>query len=347
MLLCYPYHTFNHFIDLLREAAIDPRVQSIQITLYRTATHSKVIQALLSAVRNGKQVTAMVELKARFDEEQNIDNTELLQNGGVRVVHSLEELKVHCKLLLVERREGSALRGYVYVGSGNFNEDTAPIYGDFGLLTADKHVADDARKVFDYLQNTHKHSTYKRLVVSPYFMRQQIEAAIENETHQARKGKKAYIYAKFNSLTDEKMIEKLYEASCAGVEIRLLIRGACCLQTGVPGLSERIEVHSIVDKYLEHARMMIVCNGGKPRSWIMSADLMTRNLDRRVEVGIPMHDRRIHATLEEYFEIQWRDNTKARIVAPPYENCYVRRLPDEPVHRSQTELYHYFASKNR
>ena len=347
ILLCYPYHTFNHFIDLLREAAVDPRVQSIQITLYRTASHSKVIQSLLSAVRNGKQVTAVVELKARFDEEQNIEVAEMLQNGGVKVVHSLEELKVHSKLLLVERHEGSALRGYVYVGTGNFNEDTAGIYGDFGLLTADRQTAEDARRVFDFLQNTHRHPEYKKLVVSPYYMRRQIEAVIDGEIKQAKKGKKAYIYGKFNSLTDERMVEKFYEASRAGVEVRLIVRGACCLEAGVKGLSERIEVRSIVDKYLEHARLLIARNGGRPRSWIMSADMMTRNLDRRVEVGIAIADKDIHTTLEDYFDIQWRDNTKARLIAPPYGNGYVPCGENEKSRRSQSELYDYFKGKKR
>ncbi len=347
VLLAYPYHTFNHFIDLLREAAVDPRVQSIHITLYRTAQHSKVIHALLSAAQNGKAVTAMVELKARFDEEQNIDNTDLLQQGGVKVVHSLEELKVHSKLVLIERREGNTTRGYAYVGTGNFNEDTARIYGDFGLLTTDEAVVEDARKVFDFLQNTHKHPTYNKLVVSPYYMRSKIEAIIDGEIRNARRGKKAYIHAKFNSLTDEAMVIKLYEASRAGVEVRLIIRGACCLQAGVPELSENIEVRSIVDKYLEHARLLIACNGGKAQSWIMSADLMTRNLDRRVEVGIPIRDKGIHKTLEGYFAIQWGDNTKARLIAPPYLNAYVPHTEGTPTHRSQTELYDYFETLNK
>jgi polyphosphate kinase len=347
ILLCYPYHTFKHFIDLLREAAIDPRVHSIRITLYRTAENSKVIHSLLSAARNGKQVTAVVELKARFDEEQNIEVTELLQQGGVRVVHSLEELKVHSKLLLIERSEGSATRGYVYIGTGNFNEDTTRIYGDFGLLTADQTAVEDAQKVFDFLQNTHKHYQYKKLIVSPYYMRARIEGMIAGEIKNAKKGKRAYIHAKLNSLTDEGMVEKLYEASRAGVEVKLMVRGSCCLVARQKGYSENIEVRSIVDKYLEHARLVIHCNGGKPRSWIMSADFMTRNLDRRVEVGIPVRDKAIHATLEDYFAIQWADNTKARLVVPPYANGYVSRGEDEPQHRSQTELYDYFESKSK
>ncbi len=319
LLLAYPYHTFNHLIDLLREAAIDPRVQSISITLYRTANHSKVINALLNGVKNGKRVTALVELKARFDEEQNIDTTDILQNGGVKVITSQEALKVHSKLILIERRESSGVRGYVYVGTGNFNENTSQIYSDFGLLTSNQVVASDARKVFDFLENTHNHPTFKQLLVSPYYMRGYIEELINNEIKFAKRGKKAFFKAKFNSLTDTRMIKLLYKASQAGVKIKLLVRGACCLQAGVEGLSENIVVRSIVDKYLEHARLMICCNGGKSRTFIMSADLMTRNLDRRVEVGIPINDKKIEQTLHEYFATQWHDNVKSRIIAPPSE----------------------------
>ncbi len=347
VLLCYPYHTFKHVIDMLREAAVDPRVHAIFMTLYRTAHHSKVIHTLLSAAQNGKQVTAFVELKARFDEKQNIEITEILQNGGVKVVHSLEELKVHSKLLLVERKEpgSGTIKGYLYVGTGNFNEDTTRIYGDFGLLTSDQAAVEDARRLFDFLQNTHKHPEYKKLVVSPYYMRRELESIIDNEIKNARKRRPAWICGKFNSLTDERMIEKLYEASKAGVVVKLLIRGSCCLVAGVSGMSENIEVRSIIDKYLEHARMLIACNGGRPRSWITSADLMTRNLDRRVEVGIAIRDHATHATLVDYFDLQWSDNTKARVIAPPYENLHVTRTEGESIHRCQTELYDYFKNK--
>lgn len=346
ILLCYPYHTFKHFIDMLREAAVDPRVHAIYITLYRTASHSKVINALLNAVKNGKQVTALVELKARFDEEQNMDNTDTLQNGGVRVIHSVDGLKVHSKLVLIERAEGASGRvGYVYVGTGNFNENTTNIYSDFGLFTANQTVAADARNLFEFLQNTHKHPSFKKLMVSPYYLRNQIESIIENEIKNAKKGKEAYFYGKCNSLTDEKIIALLYRASQAGVEIRLMVRGACCLQPGVKGLSNNIEVRSIVDKYLEHARLMISCNGGKPQSYIMSADLMTRNLDRRVEVGIPISDKSIHATLVDYFNIGWRDQVKARKITPPYANQYIARGRDQEPFRSQIALYEYFKNK--
>ncbi|MFI3281748.1 MAG: polyphosphate kinase 1 [Rikenellaceae bacterium] len=345
ILLAYPYHTFNHFIDLLREAAIDPMVTSVYITLYRTANHSKVISALLNAAANGKQVTALVELKARFDEEQNIDNTETLQRGGVKVITSQEMLKVHSKLVLIERREGNATRGYAYIGTGNFNENTSGIYSDFGLLTSNQTIAADALKVFDFLENTHKHPSCKQLIVSPYYMRGKIESIIEREIEQAERGKKAYFYGKFNALTDIDMIKLLYKASRKGVKIKLMVRGACCLNAGVKGLSENIEVRSIVDKYLEHARLIICHNAGKPQSYILSADLMTRNLNRRVEVGTPILSKEIHTTLTEYFKIEWHDNVKARLVAPPYHNGYIVN-EKEPL-RSQDELYTFFEKKNQ
>ncbi len=346
ILLCYPYHSFQPFIDMLREAAVDPMVHSISITLYRTANHSKVINALINAVKNGKQVTAMVELKARFDEEQNIINTKFLQDGGVKVIHSPDSIKVHSKLVIIERSEGAnPSKGYVYVGTGNFNENTAGLYSDFGLLTSNDQVAEDARKLFDHLLNVHKHYNFKQLVVSPYNMRNYLTELIDNEIRYAKRGKKAYFYGKFNSLTDVKLINHLYKASEAGVKIRLVVRGACCLQAGINGLSENIEVRSVVDKYLEHARLIICHNGGKSISYISSADIMTRNLNRRIEVGINILSADIHQTLVDYFEIQWRDNVKSRLIAYPYDNTYVSRLDGEEEHRSQVELYEYFADK--
>ncbi len=343
ILLAYPYHTFTHFIDMLREAAIDPMVQSISITLYRTASHSKVINALLNAVKNGKQVNVLVELKARFDEERNIDNTDTLQQGGVKVIPTQALLKVHSKLVLIERREGNAIRGYTYVGTGNFNEKTATIYSDFGVLTANQIVANDARKVFNFLENNHLHPNCKQLMVTPYNMRERIEDLLQVEIRNAKRGKKARFYGKFNSLTDVKMIELLYRASQAGVKIKLLIRGACCLQAGVKGLSENIEVRSIVDKFLEHARVMIFAGGGKSQTYILSADLMTRNLDRRVEVGIPICNATIEKSIKDYFDIQWSDNVKSREVKTPYENRYITNK-EQPC-RSQDELYNYFEGK--
>ncbi len=343
ILLCYPYQTFNHFIDLLREAAVDPKVQSIYISLYREALHSKVVNALVNAAKNGKHVIALVELKARFDEEQNLEYTTILQRGGVKVIHSPDELKVHSKLILIERNEGTKeSRGYVYVGTGNFNEDTTNIYSDFGFFTSSPVIAEDARKLFDFLQNPHKHYPFKKLMVSPFYMRKQIENLIENEIRNSKKGLNSYFYGKFNSLTDEKLIKLLYKASKYGVKIRLIVRSACCLQAGINGLSENIEVRSIIDKYLEHARMIITCNNDDPQHYIMSADIMTRNLDRRVEVGVIIDDQSIKDTLTQYFNIEWNDNVKSRLVEPPYENKYVRHTDEKFPYRSQVELYKYF-----
>jgi len=339
--LNYPYHTFNHVIDFLREAAIDPKVKNIYITLYRTAENSKVINALINAVKNGKQVVVMEELMARFDEEQNVENSDRMQKAGITVIHGLKGIKVHSKLILVERKEKNTLKGYVYVGTGNFNEVTATLYGDFGIFTYNQEIATDAKYVFDFLLNPHKHFTWKHLLVSPYFMRNRFEKMIENEIQNARKGKKAYIYAKMNSLTDLQMIKLLYKASQNGVTIRLIIRGACCLQPQVKGLSENIEAISIVDSYLEHARMFITHNAGNEQIYIMSADWMTRNLDRRIEVGIPIYDKKIRNTLKEVFDIQWADNVKARDLSNIDENIYRKTDSKKPC-RSQMELFSYY-----
>ena len=346
ILLNYPYHTFHHFIQFLSEAAIDQKVESIFITLYRTAERSKVLNALINAAKNGKKVTVLIELMARFDEEQNMESVALLQKEGVKILLGIEGVKVHSKLVLVERRERSQTRGYVYVGTGNFNEKTTQIYSDFGLFTANPQVAEDAKAVFDFLENTHRKFTCKQLVVSPYFMRSRFERDIAKEIELAKKGKKAYIYAKFNSLTDEKMIKLLYRASRAGVKIKLIIRGACCLVPQLKGVSDNIEVISIVDKYLEHARMVIFGNGGDEKTYILSADWMTRNLDRRVEVGIPILDKSIQKTLKDVFKIQWSDNVKARVTDINGVNSYVQDGSDLKI-RSQVELYNYYLENNQ
>ncbi|MFV0419352.1 MAG: polyphosphate kinase 1 [Dysgonomonas sp.] len=337
VLLNFPYHTFNHFIDFLREAAIDPKVESIYITLYRTAEKSKVINALINAAKNGKKVVVLLELLARFDEEQNVEYSEMLQKEGVKVIHGVNGLKVHSKLVLVKRKD----KGYVYVGTGNFNESTAQIYGDLGLFTSNQQIVSDASAVFDFLQNTHKHFSCKRLMVSPYYMRVQFEELVSQEIKNAQNGKKAYIYAKFNSLTDEEMIKLLYKASQAGVDVRLIVRGACCLRPQVEGLSENIRVISIVDRFLEHARFSIFCNNEDEKIYIMSADWMNRNLDRRVEVATPILDKKIKQTLKDVFDIQWSDNDKARDLAVFGSNEYVEQ-GDNPLCRSQMALYEYY-----
>ncbi len=341
LFLNYPYHTFNHLIDFLREAAIDPRVKRIYITIYRTAERSKVINALINAAKNGKEVVVLEELMARFDEEQNVENSDLMQKAGITVIHGFKGLKVHSKLILIERKEKNITKGYVYVGTGNFNENTARIYGDFGLFTADPVIASDAKAIFDFLLNTHKHFTCKKLIVSPYFMRRQFESLIEREIKNKQKGKKAYIYAKFNALSDIKMIKLLYKASQAGVDIRLIVRGACCIQPQIKGLSENIRVISIVDKYLEHARLAIFCNDGEEDTYISSADWMTRNLDNRIEVAAPVSTPAIKKTIKDIFNIQWSDNVKARDLTILGNNNYVNKDTQNAV-RSQIALYEYY-----
>ncbi len=347
VLVNFPYHTFNHFVDFLREAAIDPKVKSIFITLYRTADRSKVINTLVNAARNGKNVVALVELLARFDEEKNIEAVDTLQEAGVRVIHGLPDLKVHSKLVLVERQEaGGKLKGYAYIGTGNFNENTAALYGDLGLFTAQPDIVTDARVVFEFLMTTHRRFETKTLLVAPYYMRKRLVRLIRREIKNARAGKKAYIHAKCNSLTDERMVRLLYRASQAGVEVRLIIRGASCLIPGVPGLSENIRAISIVDKYLEHCRLFLFANGGEEKVFISSADWMTRNLDKRLEVGVPIFYESVKRTLRDFFDIQWADNVKARDLAELGVNTYVSGAGREPL-RSQTALYEYYRSLDK
>lgn len=339
--LNYPYHTFNHFLDFLREAAIDPRVESIYITLYRTAENSKVINTLVSAAKNGKRVVVLIELLARFDEDQNVRNSEYLHKEGIKVIHGVNGLKVHSKLVLVERKEGSLLRGYTYVGTGNFNENTAQIYTDFGLFTCHPQIVADTRAVFEFLQNTHKHFLCQKLLVSPYSMREEFKKLIYQEIKNAEKGKKAYIYAKFNSLTDKGMINLLYKASQAEVEVRLIIRGAFCLVPEKQELSENIHAISIVDQYLEHSRLVIFSNDGNEKVFISSADWMKRNLDHRIEIAAPVLDKQIKETLIKLFQLQWSDNVKARNLATSEQNNYIKSDSEKTI-RSQTDIFDFY-----
>jgi polyphosphate kinase len=334
ILLNYPYHTFNHFIDFLKEAAIDPKVDSIYITLYRLAENSKIINTLINAAKNGKTVVVVIELFARFDEERNTEYSKSMQREGICVIHGIRGTKVHCKLALIKRRNKS----YVYIGTGNFNETTASVYSDFGLFTSNTRVAADVKAIFGFLQNIPTQLHTRQLTVAPYRMRKQFEECIKNEIKNAQNGKKAYIYAKFNNLTDEKMIKLFNKANNEGVEVRLIVRSACCLQ---PTDNERnIHVVSIVDRFLEHARMIIFHNGGDEKIFIMSADFMSRNLDRRIEVGIDISDENTKKTLKDVFDIQWNDNVKARDL----QNNYIKTDDSKPC-RSQTELYKYFKLK--
>lgn len=342
LMLNFPYHSFGCLVDFLREAAIDPKVEEIYVTLYRVAENSRIINALINAAKNGKRVVVLVELLARFDEERNIYWSDVLQRSGIRVINGVEGLKVHSKLILVRKREKGQLVGYTYVGTGNLNESTASIYTDLGLFTYHQGIANDAMKVFEFLEKNHRRFDCKHLVVSPYQMRRAFAKHIKQETVNAANGKRAYIYLKVNSLVDEDMIDLLYKASQAGVDVRLIVRSACCLRPKVEGLSDRIRAISIVDAYLEHERFVIFCNDGQDLTYIMSADWMVRNFDRRVEVAAPIYDPRLKKMVKDIFMIQWQDNTKARDLSSGSLNEYVRN--NLPAVRSQFALFDYYAN---
>ena len=340
ILLQYPYHSFHYVIDLLRESSIDPRVTSIKMTLYRVAKNSKVVNALINAARNGKSVTVVMELQARFDEETNIYWTDRLKEEGVRIIHGLPNHKVHAKLCLITRKEKGGVRSYANVGTGNFHEGTARVYSDLSLFTADERITEEVTKVFAILESYYKTESFKHLLVSPFILRARLVKLINREIANARSGMEASITMKMNSLIDMGMIDKLYEASEAGVNVRLIIRGMCSLIPGIKGMSENITVTSIVDRFLEHGRLFVFWNGGDPRYYISSADLMPRNLDRRVEVACPVYDPAIQAELRTILDIQFADNTRTRIIDRAQDNRY-KRAPREKPARAQYDTYHH------
>lgn len=339
IMLCFPYHSFDNFIDLLREASIDPYVTSIEITLYRLARNSSVINCLLNAVRNGKEVTTIVELQARFDEEANILWGNKLREEGVKVIYGVPGLKVHAKLCLITRVKNEVTLRYAAVGTGNFNEDTAKIYTDQLLFTVNKKITNEVLKAFNFFNANYRKDNYYHLILSPFMLRNKITALIENEIRFAAAGKKAYIYLKLNNLTDDMIIEKLYEASKAGVTIRLIVRGMFSLVPGIKDISENIKAIGIVDRFLEHSRFMIFCNGGEEECLISSADLMTRNIEHRIEVTCPVYDKAIRKEMKDIFELQWKDNVKARKLNATLSNEFVK--PGKKEIRSQTEVYKY------
>ena len=344
IMLFFPYHPFDHFIDLLREASIDPYVTSIQITLYRLARNSSVINALLNAVRNGKNVTTVVELQARFDEEANILWGNKLMEEGVKVIYGVPGLKVHSKLCLITRVKNEVTQRYAAIGTGNFNEDTAKIYTDHLLLTTNKKITNEVFKAFNFFNVNYKKDNYYHLVLSPFFLRNKIILLIENEIKNARAKKKAYIYLKLNNLTDNEIINHLYEASKAGVSIRLIIRGMISLVPCLKDISENIKAIGIVDRFLEHTRFMIFCNSGNEECFISSADLMTRNIEHRIEVTCPVFDKSIKNELKEIFEIQWSDNVKARKLDATLSNEFVK--PGKKSIQSQIEVHNYIKRVN-
>jgi polyphosphate kinase len=343
-LLYAPYQSFSYIIKFLREAALDPKVASIKITLYRLAKNSQIVSSLINAAKNGKKVTVQIELQARFDEESNISYSEQMQTEGIELIFGVKGLKVHSKICVIERIEEGKVKRYGLISTGNFNENSAKVYTDVTLFTSNTEILKDASKIFDFFDVNYRVHRYKHLIVSPHYTRGKFNKLIEREISNALLGKEAFIKLKMNSISDFKMTDKLYEASNAGVKIQLIIRGICCLIPGIKGLSENIEAISIVDNYLEHARVYIFANGGDPDVFISSADFMTRNLDARVEVTCPIYDEDIKKELIETFEIGWKANVKARIHSNDFANNY-RRRGDEKPFRAQLEMYNYYQMK--
>ncbi len=309
--LTHPYETFDPVVDFIKQAAVDPDVLAIKQTLYRVSGNSPIIAALAKAAENGKQVTVLVELKARFDEENNIVWAQKLEKAGCHVIYGLVGLKTHCKIALVVRREEDAITRYVHLGTGNYNDSTAKLYTDCGIFTCNENYGEDATAVFNMLSGYSEPARWNKLVVAPIWLRDRFIALIDREIAHAKEGKEAYIVAKMNSLCDRQIIEKLYEASSVGVEIYLVIRGICCLRTGIPGVSEHIHVTSIVGTFLEHSRIFYFYNNGQEDIYMGSADWMPRNLDRRVEIVFPVEDDVITDRIKHILDVLLRDNLKA------------------------------------
>ncbi|HMX59666.1 MAG TPA: polyphosphate kinase 1, partial [Chitinophagales bacterium] len=312
ILLYFPYHSFDYFLDLLREAAIDPNVSHIRITLYRVASQSHVIKSLITALHNGKDVTVFIEIRARFDEEANLDWANKLREAGARIIPGISGLKVHSKLCLITRREKGNKVYYACIGTGNLHEKTARIYTDAMVLTCNQTITKEARQIFSFFDKNYSVPKFNQLLVAPFNLRSKLTTLINKEIKNAKAGKKAEIFLKLNNLVDEDVIERLYNASKAGVKIRLIVRGINSLVPQFSGFSENIEAISIVDKFLEHTRIFVFHNDGKPEVFIGSADLMTRNLDFRIEVVLPIIDEKIKKQLLKIMELQWKDNVKSR-----------------------------------
>ena len=339
-----PYQSFSYLIKFLREAALDPKVTTIKITLYRLAKNSQIISSLINAAKNGKKVTVQIELQARFDEASNIRYSEQMQTEGIQLIFGIKGLKVHSKVCVIERIEKEKIKRYGFISTGNFNESTAKIYTDVTLFTCHPQILKDITKIFEFFDINYKAQRYKHLIVSPQYTRHRFVKMIDREIVHALAGRKTYMKLKMNSLSDLLMIDKLYEASKAGVKIQLEVRGICSLIPGVKGLSENIEAISIVDNYLEHARIYIFGNAGIPEVYISSADFMTRNIDARVEVTCPIYDQDIKNELIDNFDLGWKGNVKARYHSNKLDNKYKVRN-DNPIFRAQLETYKYYKNK--
>lgn len=337
----FPYQRYDYVLRFLDQAAADPAVVSIKITQYRVAKESQILSALWRALQAGKEVTVFVELKARFDEEANLSWAEKLEEWGARVLYSMPQIKVHAKLAMITRIEGKKERNYCYLSTGNFNENTALLYTDYGFFTADKRITDEVEEIFQHLESNGKSDLdTEHLLVGQNRLRRELHKLINREIEHAREGKPAAIDIKINSVQDQKIIEKLYEASQAGVKIRMIVRGICCIIPQMQGYSENIEIISIVDRFLEHTRMYCFHNAGDTELYLSSADLMTRNLYHRIECAFPIYDKSLRDEILACFELQWRDNVKARIINAEQTNYYVQPDSDDSTRiRSQIELY--------
>jgi polyphosphate kinase len=344
-LLNAPYQTFSYLTKFLREAALDPKVATIKITLYRLAKNSQIISSLINAAKNGKKVTVQIELQARFDEASNISYAEQMQMEGIELIFGIKGLKVHSKVCVIERTEEDKIRRYGFISTGNFNEQTAKIYTDVTLFTSHQQILKDVSKIFEFFDINYRLYRYKHLIVSPHYTRSRFNKLIDREIAHALDGKKTFIKLKMNSLSDFEMIDKLYAASSAGVKIQLEVRGICSLIPGIKGMSENIEAISIVDNYLEHSRIYIFGNAGESEVFISSADFMTRNLDGRVEVTCPIYDPEIKKELIDNFDIGWNGNVKARYHSEKLDNKYKVRKENEPIFRAQLEAYKYYQNK--
>lgn len=344
ILLYYPYHDFLHFTEFVRQAAFDPQVKHIRLNIYRVASQSRIISSLVDAVDNGKKVTVVVELRARFDEENNIAWSKRMTDAGIKVVLGNPSVKIHSKLCIVSREERGKIKHYTHFGTGNFNEKTAKIYTDLSLFTCDDELALEGIQVFDMIQNPYKKVRFNQLQVSPINARSKIQSLIRQEIQRSTEGHFAQITFKINNLVDSELIDDLYRASQSGVKIRGIIRGMCSLIPGVEGLSENIEIISIVDRFLEHPRIMVFENGGDRKIYISSADWMTRNMDYRIEVGCPVNDPDARQMILDILELQFEDTLKARVIDKSQSNAYVKRGNRKKL-RSQIQIHQYLSAK--
>ncbi|GAB4294623.1 MAG: polyphosphate kinase 1 [Ignavibacteriaceae bacterium] len=344
ILIHYPYQTFDHFIRFLNEAALDQSVTKIKITLYRVAKQSEVIAALKRASLNGKNVVVFVEVKARFDEELNFAFAEELKTAGIKVLYSFPGLKVHAKICLIEREERNVKISYAYFGTGNFNEKTSRVYADTGLFTSDYRLTSEAEYIFDFLSSKTKKVTAQHLLVAPFNLRTGLEKLIDNEINAVKNGGVGKIILKLNSIEDRKMIKKIYKASQAGVKINLVVRGICCIIPGKKGLSENVKARSIVDRFLEHSRIYIFHNNGDEKIYLSSADLMRRNLNRRIEVCFPVFNDELKKEIKQYISCQLKDNVKARKINISQSNPFIKSSSKKKL-RAQYSLYEFFRKK--